>query len=258
MKFLKARQYLGWFFAGFFLLAGLLIYCFLVGYSFSAYLCFGISLILCIYEALAILQRTQRQATGILRLTVSALLCLGLLAAFATGIPIAKAALAQPAPNCRYIVVLGAGLHGSVPSLTLMDRLNAAADYLIANPDTVCIVSGGQGPGEDMTEASCMEQILIEKGITPQRIWKEERSTSTYENLQFSMQLIQHQTGERPQQLGIVSSEYHVYRACMTAQSLNITPLGIPAKTSKISLFLNYFLREIPAVWYYGIFTAAA
>lgn len=242
---MKLRKVLGWVLSGFFLLLGIVIYVGLVGYSFSAYICFGIAALL----ALGQLLRTARLARRIL----AAFVGLGLLAALITAIPIARAAFAAPEPGCEYIVVLGAGLHGSRPSMTLSDRLAAAEAYLRKNPNSICVVSGGQGPGEDMTEAACMGQILAQRGISPDRIWLEERATSTYENLRFSLELIRQKTGKQPERLGIVSSEYHIYRACQTGKRLGITPVGIPAETSYTSLFINYFLREIPAVWYYTV-----
>ena len=250
---MKLRHYFGWAFGGLFLLLGILIYFFLVGYSFSAYICFGIAAALCLYTTISLLAANHKRTAAILRLILSTCLAFGLIAAASTGLYIAKAAFAASQPNCQYVVILGAGLHGSTPSMTLSDRLNAAQAYLQDNPDTICIVSGGQGPGEDMTEAACMQQVLVNKGIDPSRIWIEDKSTSTFENLQFSLALIEANTGARPENLGILSSEYHVFRACQTAKKLGITPIGIPAETSYFSLFLNYFLREIPAVWYYTI-----
>lgn len=45
--------------------------------------------------------------------------------------------------------------------------------------------------------------------------------------------------------LGIVTSEYHLYRAGLFARQQGVEPVGIPAKTSKAYLFVDYFLREI-------------
>ena len=55
---------------------------------------------------------------------------------------------------CQYIVVLGAQVRGTQPSRAMRDRTDAAAAYLSAHPDVICIVSGGQGPGEKITEAA--------------------------------------------------------------------------------------------------------
>ena len=177
---------------------------------------------------------------------------MGILAAVITGIPIIRAATATPTA-CQYVIVLGAGINGSTPSMSLRDRLNAAHDYLTAYPDAICIVSGGQGPGEDLSEALCMYQELTARGIAPARIWMEDKSTSTRENIAFSLDLIEAKTGQRPQKAGILSSEYHIFRAGLVAQSQNLEAIGIPAKTSWLTLRINYFLREIIAVWYYTL-----
>ena len=72
----------------------------------------------------------------------------------------------------------------------LRQRIDAAADYLIAHPDAIAIVSGGMGPGEDVTEAACMAHSLVSAGIDSGRILLEDQATSTSENLRFSMELM--------------------------------------------------------------------
>jgi uncharacterized SAM-binding protein YcdF (DUF218 family) len=146
-------------------------------------------------------------------------------------------------------VVLGCGVNGTVPSLSLRNRIDAAYAYLIANPDTVCVVSGGQGPDEDITEAACMKRELTAMGIDPNRIWEEDRSTSTMENLTFSLAVIEANTGTRPDFIGIISSEYHLCRAGLMAGQLGVKSVGIPAKTTWFTLWANYHMREIVAVW---------
>jgi len=117
----------------------------------------------------------------------------------------------------------------------------------------ICIASGGQGPGEDMTEAQCIYDRLTDMGIEPSRIWKEEQSTSTRENLRFSLALIEDKTGSRPDKAAIISNEFHLYRASMFAAEQDLQMVGVPAKTTWLSLRINYYLREIAAVWYYAI-----
>lgn len=147
------------------------------------------------------------------------------------------------------MIVLGAGVNGTQPSLILWERLEATRAFLQSNEDAICVVSGGQGPGEDITEAACMQAYLVEHGIDPERIWMEEKATSTWENIGFSLELIEEKTGQRPQTAGIVSNEFHLYRAGLMAQRQQLTAVGIPAETSWVSLRVNYFLREIAAVW---------
>ena len=74
------------------------------------------------------------------------------------------------------------------------------------------------------------------------------------ENLDFSLALIQEKTGVRPDTLAITSSEYHLFRAGMMAKSMGVTSQPVPSKTQWFALRLNYTLREIVAIWYYGIF----
>ena len=152
------------------------------------------------------------------------------------------------------MVVFGAGVNGNVPSLSLRNRIDGAYNYLAANPDAICIVSGGQGTGENISEAECMFRELTKMGIGAERIWQEDQSTSTRENLKFSLDLIQQRTGIRPTEIGLLSSEYHLYRAGLFAQEQGVTAYGIPAETSWVSLRINYYLREIVAVWYYTLF----
>lgn len=182
------------------------------------------------------------------------LLILGIVAAGITVSFILNAAHPSEPVTCRYFIVLGAGVNGTEPSLSLTERIHAAYDYLCANPESVAILSGGQGRGEDITEAACMYRELTELGISPTRLLLEEQSSSTMENLRFSLELLEKELGFRPEQVGLISSEYHIFRAKLLARSLGLEAVGIPAKTSRLPLRVNYYLREIAAVWKYLIF----
>lgn len=218
------------------------------GYRFSMVLCFGAALLFLVFSLLV---KHPTPVTKVLRRTLLIVLILGVLAAAVTGGFILSAAHSQPSVACEYIVVLGAGVNGIVPSLSLHERINAAYDYLTAHPDTVAILSGGQGSGEEITEAACMFRELTKMGIDGSRLLLEENSTSTIENLQFSLDVVERTTGQRPASIGIVSSEYHLFRAGLFAKELGLASVGIPAKTTWFSLRLNYYLREIAAVWKY-------
>ncbi len=222
----------------------------LPGYRFLPLVFGGIALVILLYW---LLLRKHRPVYKWLRRVLTAFLILGLILAAVTGFLVGRACLGSPSESCDYLIVLGAGVNGTTPSLSLRNRLDAAFAYLQANPDTICIVSGGQGPGEQITEAACMYQDLTVHGIDPARIWMEDKSTSTGENIAFSLNLIEEKTGSRPTQAGIVSSEYHLYRAGRIAAKEGLSAFGVPAKTSYLFLFLNYFLREIPVIWYYTL-----
>lgn len=51
------------------------------------------------------------------------------------------------------------------------------------NTTAVCIVSGGKGDSENISEAEAMYRWLVDKGIDSSRIYKEDKSTSTVENI---------------------------------------------------------------------------
>ncbi len=141
------------------------------------------------------------------------------------------------------IIVLGAGVNGTTPSLSLSDRLRATAAYMDAHPQVIAIVSGGKGDGENITEAQCMYNWLTDYGIDPDRILMEPEATSTRENLLYSMALLA-ELGIDDTRIGIVSSDYHLHRAKRLARHLGLDPVGIAADTNLATVKLNYFIRE--------------
>ena len=102
---------------------------------------------------------------------------------------IVHANMRKPAENAT-AVVLGCRVYGERARLSLVERLEVAYAYLIENPEAACVVSGGQGDGENISEAECMYRWLVAKGIDKERIYKEEASTSTDENIAFSKEVI--------------------------------------------------------------------
>ena len=181
------------------------------------------------------------------------LLCIVVLAFGITEGFIVKASFGDPHQHCDYFVVLGAKVRESGPSVSLWDRIYGAEEYMKAHPDVIAIVSGGQGDDEPMTEGQAMYDELVKLGIQPQRIWIEDRATSTRENISFALDLIEEKTGSRPHTLGVVSSEYHLFRAGLIAESCGVDFVGIPARTSRLSQFINHMMREVAGVWQYMI-----
>lgn len=112
-------------------------------------------------------------------------------------------------PDLAYIIVLGAQVRGDHPSRALQKRIEKAARYLQDNPETTAILSGGQGPGENITEAECMRQVLVKMGISSERLILEDKSTSTKENLMYSAELAPVKNGR----IGLVTQNFHVYRS---------------------------------------------
>lgn len=145
--------------------------------------------------------------------------------------------------NADYLIVLGARVKGTVPSLAFASRINAAAEYLKKNKDTLVIASGGKGPGEDISEAESIRRELVNQGINETRIILEDQSTDTYENINFSKKLI-------PQgaKLGlVVTNNFHLYRAVSIARDYGLEVEGLPAETPWIAVVKSYS-REYLAI----------
>lgn len=94
---------------------------------------------------------------------------------------------------------------------------------------------------------------LTARGIDETRVLMEDKSTSTQENLAFSLDLLERRLGTRPGKIGVLSNEFHLYRAGRVAAEQGVEAVGIPAETSWKLLLVNYFLREIAGVWYYAV-----
>ena len=144
------------------------------------------------------------------------------------------------------VIVLGAGLRGEEPGSHLARRLDTAIDYLNQNPNAMVIVSGGLGAGRTITEAEAMERYLVTRGIPVERIIQENRSTTTYENLVFSNEILAEYFPHGFRAV-LVSNDFHIFRAVSLARQLGIDvdPLGAPTPVQ--SLAINY-LREMAAV----------
>ncbi|WP_313232145.1 YdcF family protein [Tissierella praeacuta] len=146
-----------------------------------------------------------------------------------------------------YVIVLGARLYGDIPSPALLERLKVAKDYLIDNTDVKVVVSGGQGLDEDIAEAYAMKKYLINNGIEKDRIIVEDKSTTTFENLKFSLDKIKEINDNNNISLLIASNRYHIFRAKLLAKRLGAIPYGLPAKTPLI-IVLQSYIREFLAV----------
>ncbi len=144
-----------------------------------------------------------------------------------------------------YIVVLGAQMRENGPSTIYKFRLDAAYDYLMNNPGTVCIVSGGQGGNESVSEGEGGKEYLESRGISPDRVIAETKAKDTTENIAFSLEIMKQLRGaEQEIRIGIVTNNFHVFRGVKLAQSLTDNEVcGIAAYT--IPWYLpNNMVRE--------------
>lgn len=161
-----------------------------------------------------------------------------------------RAAHTRPAANAT-VIVLGCKVYGEQPSIMLEERLKAAINYLNANPDSACIVSGGQGADETISEAQCMYLYLTEHGIAPERIYMEDQSASTRENLAFSCQIIKEQ--HLNENIAIATNNFHEYRAGRIAGDIGLE-YGAVSGSTALWLLPTYYARELLAVLYEWVF----
>ena len=186
------------------------------GHDFLGYTLWGIAVLVFLFPRL---HRVGRIVLGVL-------VCAGVIVFAVFEIPVVRDARTDTDAHPDAIIVLGAGVNGSTPSLSMCNRLDAALAYLGANPDALAVVSGGQGEGEDITEAKAMADYLTAHGIDSARGYDPANG------------------------VGIVTSEYHLYRAKRMVRALGAEPVGIAAETTLPTMRVNYFIREAFAAAY--------
>lgn len=171
---------------------------------------------------------------------------------FSTMICALLAAHHVPKKAMDYLIILGCGLRkDGTPCPLLAGRVDRAVEFdrqRIAAGDAPAtfVPSGGQGPDEIMSEAQSMANYLSDvRGIDPQRIACEGRSTTTRENMAFSREVIQQHAGRDANELaiGFSTTNYHVFRGYVSAHQAGMAVEGMGAKT-KYYFWPNAFLRE--------------
>ena len=189
------------------------------------------------------LQRIREQKRG---RRITSLLCVlfgcALLLAAAESALMVRAAVNAPPDDAPVtVLVLGCQVRGTVPSRAMRQRLAAARRFLNEHPDAVCVLSGGQGEDEEIAEADCMFRELTAAGIAPERLYREDRSTSTRENFLYSQEIIKN--NGLPETVVVVTNEYHQYRAGLIAGDLGIETYAVSAP-SGLGLLPTYWVRE--------------
>lgn len=151
--------------------------------------------------------------------------------------------------NVDAVIVLGAGVNGERPSLTLQTRIRAAEKYLAALDKSVpVILSGGQGGGEDISEAECMRRELAALGVDETRLVLEEKSTNTRENLTNSCAILREMgldLSSEETRIAIITNDFHLYRAkLLWEENATAEAIGVDAKLPWLFLSVNYYVRE--------------
>lgn len=149
--------------------------------------------------------------------------------------------------KCEYLLILGGNIIGEeTPSPQLLDRMRAAAEYLVENTDVIAVACGGCFRKEQKkSEAEIIANYLIEKGVAESRILLEDKSTTTFENFEFGTQIIKNHSQKELADIKIafLSSSYHVHRASAIAKLSGIKNCGrVSCKTQGSAV--KRFARE--------------
>lgn len=148
--------------------------------------------------------------------------------------------------NEKTVIVLGCGIRGERVSVGLAKRLDKAAEYHKQNPEAMIIVSGGQGPQEDISEALAMKRYLVAKGIDEEKIIMEDKSTSTITNFEYSHKIM-NERGLPSDSVVFVTNGYHIYRAASYAKAEGLTVTHLGTDIIWYTIPMNY-MREMLAV----------
>lgn len=141
------------------------------------------------------------------------------------------------------VVVLGCkvGTTGN-PSMMLEYRIEKAYQYLSDNTEAICVASGGQGANEALSEALVIKNHLVEKGIDQSRILLEDRSTNTYQNLEFSLNVLA-ENNIQAENIAVVTDGFHQLRASLMAKDIGVNAYAVSADT-RFWLVPTYWVRE--------------
>lgn len=138
-----------------------------------------------------------------------------------------------------YVIVLGAPVMEDRASENLLARVDTAAKWLEANPDTIAILTGGKG--DVRTEAQVMHDLLIDDGIPDGQLILENNASTTEENFRYSREKIP-ETEQMP--IAVITNEFHLFRVQHHARHAGITDLRfIPVRTPADVRF-GWFVRE--------------
>lgn len=162
---------------------------------------------------------------------------------------IVKAGFEKPDPGADYLIILGAHVYGERMSSNLRYRVEIGLTYLKENPGTKVILSGGQGPGEEITEAEAMHRYLSEKGIPENRILIEDQSENTDENIRNSRKLMNNDHGV----VVIATNRFHLFRAEGIAKKQGLTNVQGVGQYIMPYTAPNCYLREVVAIWKYKL-----
>ena len=188
------------------------------------------------------IKMNQRSPLVFLLIAIKMILILAILTAMVESFFMVKACLVKPEPDST-VVVLGC----QNGSKMMLSRVDTATEYLQDHPNAVCILSGGAGRDESEPEAEFMYDWMVRKGVDPSVLLTESQSTSTRENMTYSLELAKEHGLNTD--FAVVTNEFHQYRASLDAKKLGIRTGSVSADTPWW-LFPTFYVRELYGILY--------
>ena len=216
-----------------------------IGALFGHFLCSYLAFLACFYG------KFKKGKIKIIMNILLGLFIAGMIWVIFLSVQIFSGNLKSEIPKNTNLIILGCQVKETGPSLSLQQRLNAGFDYLQENPKALCIVTGGQGANEPTTEALAQKEYLVAKGIDENRIILEDKSENTWENFQFSIDIMKEKGISN--EFAVATQEFHMYRACSQAKEQGLTVYPVTARSNPL-IFPAHFGRELLAMTKYYIY----
>ena len=143
------------------------------------------------------------------------------------------------------IIVLGAAVHGDIPSPIFEERLRHAVDLHRNGLARKVILTGGTGVANAHSESAVGSVFVRSHGIPQSDILTEKRSHTTQRNLAEALELMKQ---HRLRTAIIVSDPGHMKRAMMMAGDLGIDAVSSPTPSSRFrtnATRIPFLLREV-------------
>lgn len=138
------------------------------------------------------------------------------------------------------IIVLGAGIVGNRPSLSLANRLDKAIEVYSLGHTKKILVSGDHGDSE-YDEVNVMRNYLLEKGIPKDDIFMDHAGFSTYDSMYRARNIFNVDTAI------VVTQALHLRRALYIGDKMGMRVEGVEAEKSTAKSTAVQSIREYPA-----------
>ncbi len=146
-------------------------------------------------------------------------------------------------PDDTAFIVFGSKINGDQPSSVMKKRLDKTLEYMSELPDSVCVVSGGQGNDEICPEAEVMKNYLVRNGIDESRVLVEDKARNTIQNVKLSLELLERE-GMEDRHIVSVSNAFHIPRIELICSRLGVDSDFVLAKDPNWYTIYPTLVRE--------------